>query len=179
MVHSHVHQLEFSTHREGGLNEKDKAWVEAQLNRLIERAAMAARGWASSYRGFSVGCAMGVRAKANGSSSYHIGMGANYKTGPGPSPKGCAEATTLHDVAGIPNAEEILVIVVFGPPQEDHESGHDGVTLHPCGSCRTMLSQSKLVTEKTMIVCVSSEDSTTMERMTFTQLLALHNGSGH
>lgn len=47
---------------------------------------------------------------------------------------------------------QVSVLCVIGPAQEDHASGKQTETLHPCGRCRGRLGLSSLVSDKTLIV---------------------------
>lgn len=135
--------------------------------------AMRARDWSSSYRDYHVGAVFYIWT----GKQYRIVHGWNVKAEAGPTPKICAELNALHGAYSA-DAKLVVAIVVVGVPQKDHDSGHEGKTLHPCGSCRQMLTHSKIVEADTIVLTINAEDPTIREELTFAELLALHSGNG-
>jgi cytidine deaminase len=67
----------------------------------------------------------------------------------------------------------ISVLAVVAPTQEDHASGKETATLHPCGRCRTTLSESPLITDDTLIV-TARPDFTAIQLASLSAIRAAH-----
>ena len=69
--------------------------------------------------------------------------------------------------------QEISILAVIGPTQEDHASGKHTETLHPCGRCRGRLAQSELVSDRTLVV-TARPDFTVVELASLSDIVGLH-----
>jgi cytidine deaminase len=69
---------------------------------------------------------------------------------------------------------QISVLTVIGPTQEDHASGKHTDTLWPCGRCRGRLAESPLVNDETLIVS-ATPDFRTIAMGGLASVIALHD----
>lgn len=131
------------------------------------------RSRAASYRGFDV--AAGAWCKGEGN-TYGRVLGHNVKLDGTDYVNIHAEdmVTTKAEDA---NLGRIAVLAVIGPIQEDHASGLEMDTLHPCGRCRDRLAASPLIDEKTLFV-TARPDFTVIQLASLSAIRAAHNGGG-
>jgi cytidine deaminase len=121
------------------------------LNLFINTAEF--RNRAQSYRGFGVGA--GAWAVAAGQRFGRV-LGYNIKIDE-------TDAVNIHgEDLVVAKAEEcgydeISVLAVVAPTQEDHASGVCAPTLGPCGRCRPMLAKHRLITERTLLATATPD----------------------
>jgi len=146
---------------------------------LIEMARKAARERGQHYNQFLVGAA-GTFEMPDGSRQQFVG--GNYKPTPGTQKK-CAEHF-MFEKAKAAGAVRVVVIAVAGPQKQDDESGVEGLTLHPCGVCRALMRQNRMVDDNTLIVTVQFSNgepiavelpTATVEVHSLRGLLAFHH----
>jgi len=72
------------------------------------------------------------------------------------------------------NFDQISVLAVIGPTQEDHASSKHTETLHPCGRCRGRLADSPLVRPDTLFVA-ARPDFTVIQFASLAAIQAVHD----
>lgn len=139
---------------------------------MVSQVREAADEFARSYRGFKVGAM--VLAVAPDEAKMGWFFGANSKPRPD-SIKQCAEQHALSK-ATANGYEQAVGMIISGPNNQDHGSGLEPPTLHPCETCRDIFRGSDLVAEDTLIMTVSPDEDR-YELMLERELQALHGES--
>ena len=152
----------------GGFTYERLQMADFVLSLLINTAEF--RNRAMSYRDFNVGAgALAIRGNVSGRL-----LGFNVKHDETDTVNIHAEdlVTAKAQDAGF---NEIAVMAVIGPTQEDHASGQLMPTLHPCGRCRSRFKESPLITDRTLFV-TARPDFTVIELGSLTDIENQHAG---
>ncbi len=149
--------------------ERTEPLPDKALSTII--GAREARPLAESHRGFSVGACALIRRRGE---AIAISHGVNMKSSSGRSVVDLhAEETILNSLRP---RDEVTVLTIIGPPQEDHGSGRQALTLHPCTyRCQPMLAESPHVGVDTLILC-NTPDGTKLEWGTVADFQRYHRG---
>lgn len=139
---------------------------DSVLRLLIDTAEFRSR--AMSYRDFNVAAG----AWCLDPPKYGRVLGYNIKVDATDAVNIHAEDLVLQK-AQASSYKDISVVSVVGQSQQDHKSGRDFPTLHPCGRCRERLTEATLISEKTLFV-MAQPDFTVIQIATLPGIIAAH-----